>query len=109
MLPKFHMWRCITCELFNYDKYDYCQACFQKSTSKSAIHLLQTEHRILFNGYIRTQIINISHVDEVPIDILDYCFAFFTIDIKSVCAEENLNFAYGSDLYNLTRKLHNNR
>eukprot|EP01084_Bolivina_argentea_P304633 526155_1 len=78
------MWSCNQCGLLNYDEINHCQACFNKTTQKSAIYSIQKQQRVLFDAFIRTEVVIDSQhqYDNIPTYLLDFCFSFFGIDIK---------------------------
>eukprot|EP01084_Bolivina_argentea_P304631 526152_1 len=84
------MWSCNQCGLFNYDEINHCKACFHKTKQKSAIYSLHKQQRVLFNGFIRTEVVTNSQYqyNNIPTYLLDFCFSFFEIDIKSLCMKK---------------------
>ena len=97
-------WKCVHCDLFNPSKRMECQACFNKQTKASALDQIMHEQQLLFDGFMRTEILNqisnkLSNI--VATDVINVCHQFFELNIftlmNEIQIEDRMASALGFD------------
>ena len=79
------LWRCDECNLLNPDDKLLCQACFSPGKGLSLRKQIVHDQKLLFHGFIRTEIINdLSRPFNKLLsrDVTNLCNKFYALDIK---------------------------
>ena len=76
------MWKCDNCDLVNYDKYKFCQACFRNATNLSPLQELVQQQQNLFHNFFQQNIIPHFKHKSIPLDIINLSQQFHTIDVN---------------------------
>ena len=81
-------WKCEHCDLFNPSERIKCQACFNKQTKSSPLDQIMHEQDLLFNGFMRTEIVNqITQSNIMTTDVINVCHQFFELNIFTLMKE----------------------
>ena len=86
----FSLWQCEYCNLKNYPQDKQCKACFKDKTRLSQIEQIVYEQRLLFDGFMRNEVLkHITIHTLIPQDLINLCIKFYEIDIKSIVGNES--------------------
>ena len=81
-------WKCHSCDVSNDLQVNQCPLCGRLQTESSLFEEIMEEQRLLFQGYIRTEILNkidsnSCHRHLMTKDVITVCNDFYTVDITS--------------------------
>ena len=85
-------WKCTHCELSNFAEKQQCQACFKKKTKTSSLDQIMHDQRLLFDGFLRMEILN--HLTQnssklLSHDVINLCHTFYILKIESLMKDVN--------------------
>ena len=101
------LWKCFECDLHNYPLYHLCQACFNKCPHQlSPVDRILSQQKLLFDGYLRMEIINNLSTKIISQDIINLCYQFYfvTIDIETITKKDFYSKEYQKLLYKLAKQ-----
>ena len=86
----FSWWKCKYCDLLNLEDNNQCQACFNLKIQLSPIEHIMAEQQLLFDGFLRMEILNnlTNNFSKILCDdVINLCHTFYKLEIKPLMSD----------------------